>query len=193
MGIGVWTVKSLVIAVVFSLAFAEPGHAQLRTPNANAVGGFGRLSWGTTVEQAQAIYRDLYFGKYLVEDSGTEPSRIYFRRDETGEVDGVAFDFIEYSFRQNRFCGIRAVMRSRIGPRSLITRSEESFTRLHESLARRYGRPTKYTESYFTDFVTVTRVAQWDRPDATFVLTYKGPETANEDQLIFELREGGRH
>ncbi len=151
------------------------------------------MSWGVTVEQSRAIYPDLYFGGYVVEDSKEEPARIYYRRDETAEIDGVRFDSIEYRFRGNRFIEIKAVIRSGIGPRSLITRSEESFHRVQQALIGKYGKPTKYEESYFIDFVIVTRVAEWDRPDATIVLEYKGPERANEDHLVFELREGGRH
>ena len=193
MGIRSSTVIIVVIGIVFPLAVAQRCPAQPRMRQGDIVGGFGKLSWGATVEQARTVYRDLYSGSYVVENGMEEPSRIYYRRDETAEIEGVAFDSIQYWFRANRFYRVRAVMRSGIGPRSLITRSEESFARLRRDLARRYGAPTRYTESYFADFVTVVRVAQWDRADATVVLKYKGPETTNEDELTFELREGGRH
>ncbi len=187
------TVVVMVFGAVLSIMAAPRCLAQPQMRQGESIGGFGELPWGTTVEKARAIHPDLNFGRYAVEDGGRELCAVYFRRDETGKIEGVEFDSIEYLFRENRFFGIRAVMRSRIGPRSLITQSEESFSRLQQALVRRYGAPAKYSESYFTDFVTVTRVAQWDRPDAAVVLTYKGPEGSNEDQLIFELRGGGRH
>ena len=150
------------------------------------------MPWGISIERALDIHRDLYFGSYVVEDPSEEPSKAYYRKDETAEIDGVAFDCVQYRFKGNRFHAITAEMRSRIGPRSLVTRSEEAFDRLHRSLVRRYGKPTKFDEGYFVDFVTVTRDAEWDRGDATIVLRYRGPETTNEDRLVFELRAGGR-
>ncbi len=193
MGARVPPAVGVIAGIVFSLAIAESCLSQPVISRRSAIEGFGKLTWGVTVEQARAVYRDLYFGRYFVEDSKEEPSRIYYRKGETAEIEGVTFDSVEYWFREDRFHKVRAVMRSRIGPRSLITRSEESFDLLHRALIRRYGDPTKYDESYFTDFVTVVRVATWDQGNATVVLEYKGPEGTDEDQLVFELRQGGRH
>ncbi len=187
------TAMGLCIGIAFAAMMPQRGLAGPFVSSAALVGGFGKLHWGATVAQAQSIYRDLYFGSFAVEDSRDEPSKIYSRKDETQDVEGVAFDSIEYWFRRDRFYRVRAVMRSRIGPRSLITRSEESFDQLRKSLTGRYGKPAKYDEGYFVDFVTVVRSAEWQRPDATIVLEYKGPESTNEDRLIFELREGGGH
>ncbi len=181
-----------IAGIVFSLAIAQSCFSGPAISQGQTIEGFGKLTWGASIEQATGIYRDLYFGKYVLEDKGREPSKVYYRKRETTAIDDVAFDSIQYWFRDNRFFKIRAVMRSGIGPRSLITRSEESFTLLHRALVRKYGEPTKYDESYFADFVTVVRVARWDRNDATIVLEYRGPGRTNEDELTLEVREGGR-
>lgn len=183
---------SVFAVVACALAFAEPCPAQLRDAGSGDAGGFGRLAWGVTVEQARITYPDLSFGSYVVEDARQEPSRAYYRKDESAEIDGVAFDSIQYLFKGDRFHGIRAVMHSRIGPRSLVTRSEESFDLLHRALTRHYGRPARYDERYFTDFISVVRVAEWSGAGAAVILEYKGPEGTNEDQLVLDVREGGR-
>lgn len=193
MGARVPPAVGVIAGIVFSLAIAESCFSQPGISRGPAIEGFGKLTWGVTVEQARAAYPDLYFGSYVVDGTREEPSRIYYRKTETSEIEGVAFDSIGYWFKKDRFRKVSAVIRSGIGPRALITRSEESFDLLRRALIRKYGAPTTYNESYFTDFVTVTRVAQWRRADATIVLEYRGPEGTNEDQLIFELREGGGH
>ncbi len=193
MGVRVPPAVGFAAAVAVSLVIAASCFAQPALSRGQAIEGFGKLAWGASIEQATGIYRDLYFGNYVLEDKGREPSKVYYRKHETTAIDDVAFDTIQYWFRDNRFFKIRAVMRSGIGPRSLITRCEESFDLLHRALVRKYGEPTKYDESYFADFVTVVRVARWDRSDATIVLEYRGPEGTNEDRLTLELREGGRH
>lgn len=193
MGARVPPAVGFVAGLAISLAIAESCFSQPAISRGQTIEGFGKLLWGASVEQATGIYRDLYFGNYVLEGGGREPSKVYYRKHETAAIDDVAFDSIEYWFRDDRFFKIRAVMRSGIGPRSLVTRSEESFTLLHRALVRKYGEPTKYDESYFADFVTVVRVARWDRNDARIVLEYKGPERTNEDRLTLEVREGGRH
>ncbi len=193
MGARVPPAVGFIAGIVLSVAITESCLSQPVISRSPAIEGFGKLTWGVTTEQARAIYRDLYFGSYIVENSKEEPSKVYFRKGETAEIEGDAFDSIEYWFKENRFYKVRAVMRSGIGPRSLVTRSEESFDRLHRALIRKYGNPTKYQEGYFIDFVTIVRVAEWDRRDATIVLEYKGPAGTSEDQLVFELGEGGRH
>src|SRR5512145_566037 len=60
------TVIDCLIGVALSLMLAERCLAQPRVPRIEVVGGFGKLSWGVSVEQAQAIYRDLFFGSYVV-------------------------------------------------------------------------------------------------------------------------------
>ncbi len=193
MGVRVPPAVGFIAGIVFSLAIAESCFSQPSISHGRTIEGFGKLMWGASVEQATGIYRDLYFGNYVLDDKGREPSKVYYRKHETAAIDDVAFDSIEYWFRDNRFYKIRALMHSEIGPRSLITRSEESFTLLHRALVRKYGEPTRYDESYFADFVTVVRVAQWDLHDAAIVLEYKGPERTNVDHLSLEVREGGRH
>ncbi len=192
MGARVPPAVAFIAGVALSLAIAESCFSQPALLQGPRIEGFGKLMWGASVAQAKGIYGDLSFGNYVLEDKGREPSKVYNRTHETATIEDVAFDAIEYWFRDDRFVKIRAVMRSGIGPRALVTRSEESFDLLHRALVRKYGEPTKYDESYFTDFITVVRVARWDRSDATIVLEYRGPERTNEDELTFELREGGR-
>ncbi len=191
MGARVPPAAGFIAGIVLSLAIAESCFSEPVISQGRTIEGFGKLTWGASIELATGIYRDLYFGSYELEDKGREPSKVYYRRHETAAIDDVTFDSIQYWFRENRFYKIRAVIRSGIGPRALITRSEESFAQLHLALTGRYGEPTKYSESYFTDFVTVVRVARWELRDATILLEYKGPERTNEDRLTFELIEGG--
>jgi len=181
-----------IAGIVFSLVIAENGFSQPRISKGQVIEGFDRLTWGVSVEQAMGIYPDLYFGNYVLEDNTREPSKIYFRKQETAVIYDVVFDSIQYWFKDNRFCRIKAFIHSRIGPRSLLTRSEEAFDQLKESLTRKYGAPTKYSERYFTDFISVVRDVEWARGDVLVVLTYKGPEGTNEDRLTFELVKGGR-
>jgi len=181
-----------IAGIVFSLVIAENAISQPSISKGQAIEGFGELRWGVSVEQAMGIYRDLYFGNYVLEDKTREPSKIFFRKQETAVIDDVAFDSIQYWFKDNRFYRIKAFIHSSIGPRSLLTRSEEAFDQLHESLTRKYGAPTKFSERYFADFISVVREVEWTRGDVLIVLTYKGPEGTNEDRLTFELVKGGR-
>jgi len=183
---------SLIAGIVFSVVIAATCFAQPNITKSQVIEGFGKLTWGVSVEQAFSIYHDLYFGKYVVEDVKQEPSKIYYRKDETGRIDDIVFDSIEYGFKDNRFYKIKAVIHSKIGPRTLVTRSEEAFDQLQKSFIRKYGEPAKYHESYFTNFITVMRDVEWDVGDISIALKYKGPEGTNEDQLIFELVKGGR-
>ncbi len=181
-----------IAGVVFSLVIAENCFSLPGISKGQAIEGFEKLTWGVTVEQAMGIYRDLYFGNYVLEDRTREPSKIYFRKQEEAVIDDVVFDSIQYWFRDNRFYRIKAIIHSRIGPRSLLTRSEEAFDQMRESLTRKYGAPAKYSERYFTDFISVMRDVEWARGDVLVVLSYKGPEGTNEDRLTFELVKGGR-
>lgn len=181
-----------IVGIVFSLAVAENCFSQPSISKGQVIEGFGKLTWGVSVEQAMGIYRDLYFGHYVLDDKAREPSKIYFRKQETAVIDDVAFDSIQYWFKDNRLYRIKAIIHSRIGPRSLLTRSEEAFDQLHRSLTRKYGVPGKFRERYFTDFISVVRDVEWARGDVLVVLSYKGPEGTNEDRLTFELVKGGR-
>ncbi len=192
MGARIAPAMGFIAGIVFSLALAENCFSQPGISKSQVIEGFGRLTWGVSVEQAIGIYRDLYFGNYALEDDAREPSKIYFRKQETAVIDDVEFDSIQYWFKDNRFYRIKAIIHSGIGPRSLLTRSEEAFDQLHESLTRKYGVPTKFSERYFTDFISVLRVVEWARGDVLVVLEYKGPEATNEDRLTFELIKGGR-
>ena len=192
MGARVAPAMGLIAGIVFSLVFAENCFSQPGISKSQAIEGFEKLTWGVSVEQATGIYRDLYFGNYVLEDKTREPSKIFFRKQETAVIDDVVFDSIQYWFKDNRFYRIKAFIHSRIGPRSLLTRSEEAFDELHESLTRKYGAPAKFSERYFADFISVVRDVEWARGDVLVVLSYKGPEGTNEDRLTFELVKGGR-
>lgn len=192
MGARVAPALGFIAGVVLSLVIAENSFSQPGISKSRVIEGFDKLTWGVSVEQAMGIYRDLYFGNYVLEDKTREPSKIFFRKQETAVIDDVAFDSIQYWFKDNRFYRIKAFIHSSIGPRSLLTRSEEAFDQLRESLTRKYGAPTKFSERYFADFISVVREVEWTRGDVLIVLTYKGPEGTNEDRLTFELVKGGR-
>ncbi len=145
------------------------------------------MKWGVSVEQARNIYKDLYFDQYVLADNKDEPSKMYIRKDEYDVIDNVSFDSVEYFFRRNHFHRIRADLRSRFGPRTLVTRAEASWEKMVEYLRRKYGDPKEQRTRYVTENLAVVKEMRWEEGDIFLHLTYKGPERTNEDQLIFEM------
>jgi len=152
-----------------------------------SIEGFGKLTWGISEEQAAKAYPDLKFSGYEIENSKEEPIKIYHRNAVPEKFDGVVFDSFEYGFKGNRFYKIRASLQSRIGPRTLVTRAETSWNRLAEYLVRKYGAPKVHSTHYVTEYLVVVKEMRWEIGGVFIHLYYKGPETADEDQLIFEI------
>lgn len=159
-----------------------------------SIEGFGKLTWGISEEQAGNAYPDLHFGGYEIESNKEEPVKTYSRNAVPEKFDGVLFDSFVYGFKGNRFYKVRASLQSRIGPRTLTTRAETSWNQLAEYLVRKYGAPKERSIRYMTEYLVVVKEMRWEIGGVFIRLNYKGPESADEDQLIFEVGkrpEGG--
>lgn len=152
-----------------------------------SIEGFGKLTWGISVEQAEKAYPDLHFGGYEIENGKEEPVKMYYRNAVPDKFDGVLFDSIDYGFKRDRFYKVRASLQSKFGPRTLVTRAETSWDQLAESLVRKYGAPKEHSTTYVTEYLVVVKEMRWVIGGVFIRLNYKGPERADEDQLIFEI------
>jgi len=152
-----------------------------------AIEGFGKLTWGISVEQAEKAYPDLHFGAYEIENRKEEPVKIYYRTPSPEKIDGVVFDSVEYGFKGDGFYKVRASLQSKIGPRTLITRAEASWNQMAEYLRRKYGAPRAHKTDYVTDYLVVVKEMRWETGGVFIHLNYKGLGVENEDQLILEM------
>ena len=153
--------------------------------------GFGDLKWGDTVQQAMRVYTDLHFEGYRIVNEKEAPFRAYVRERASDSVDGVKFDSLEYWFRGERFVGIRAVLNSRIGPRTLVTEAERSYDSLADRIRRAYGAPSQRTVKYVTEYLAVIKAMSWDTRGVTIRLKYNGAERGDVDRLTFEMGKKG--
>jgi hypothetical protein len=180
------------VGFLWILLFASRCHAQQMVAGKEYVEGFDKLTWGATIDQAKLLYPDLRFENYQVVRSKEEPSEIYRRYMEPGRIDNVVFDSIEYWFKEKKLYKIRAVLHSKIGPRTLVTMAEESYDRMNEYLHHMHGKPKGNTAHYLTDYLAVVREVVWKAGDISILLKYKGPEQENEDQLTLDMEKQGR-
>lgn len=165
------------------------GLAQLATHKGRNIDGVGNLKWGTSVAQATNAYRDLHFNKYVVENEKEEPSKIYVRKNEYREMYGVVFDSVDYWFKGDRFYQITAILHSKIGPRTLVTRAEDGFDRMSSTLRNEYGDPKKVNVSYVGELILAVKETTWDAGDSTITVRYDGPEEMSEDRLSIRIRK----
>jgi hypothetical protein len=154
--------------------------------------GFGDLTWGSTVEQALAVYPDLRFAGYRIVNEKEVPFQAYARERASDRVDGVKFDSLEYWFRGDRFVGIRAVLNSRIGPRTLVTEAERSYDILADRILRAYGAPSQRTVKYVTEYLAVIKGMTWETRGVTIRLQYNGVGEGDVDRLTLDMGKGGR-
>ena len=185
--------KRQAVAVGILLASLSGGvcFAQASLTQGESAQGFGQLKWGDSLERAMEVYGDLSFGRYAIDDSKEEASKVYVRRTEPGRIDSVAFDSIEYWFRKDRFYKLRAVIHSKIGPRTLVTRAEDAYDRLSTGLSGRYGKPGSVDVRYVTESFAVVKAATWRIDHSSIRLTYEGPRETNDDHLTYEMGRGG--
>jgi hypothetical protein len=175
------------IGIVFLLETV--GFAQRTDQEGKGNDGFRGLRWGTSIEQSLKIYKDLYFEKYVVTDSKEEPWKVYVRRVEHGEIENVTFDSIEYWFKGDHFYQIRAMLHSRIGPRTLVTPAENAFEKINGRLRNRYGEPSGHKVDYVTEFIVVVREATWIVDHSAITIKYEGVGRTNEDLLTLRMQE----
>jgi hypothetical protein len=173
----------------FVLLLGTVGLAQRTVQRGSGLEGFRELRWGTSIEQSLKIYQDLHFEKYVIPGSKEEPRKVYVRTVEHGEIENVTFDSIEYWFRGDHFYQIRAVLHSRIGPRTLVTRAENAFDKVHGRLRNRYGDPSGHKVDYVTEFIAVVREATWIVDPSAITIKYEGAGRTNEDLFTLTMRE----
>jgi hypothetical protein len=177
----------VVMCIVFLLVSA--GLTQQTVLKGMGVDGFRELKWGTSIEQASMIYKDLGFDRYVISNGNEEPAKVYVRGVDHGEIEEVRFDTIEYWFKEDRFYRIRAVLHSRIGPRTLVTRAENSFDKMNGRFRNRYGDPSAHKVDYVTEFIVVVKEATWIVDHSAITIKYEGAGRANEDRLILTMKE----
>jgi|GEM_PF-1064229 len=167
--------------------FAGTCRAETIIDRGGSIEGFGKLTWGISEEQAGKAYPDLHFGGYEIENSKEEPVKMYARNAVPEKIDGVLFDSFDYGFKGDRFSKVRASLQSRIGPRTLVTRAETAWNQLVEYLVRKYGAPKENSTRYVTEYLVVVKEMRWKVGGVFLRLNYRGPESADEDHLIFEM------
>ncbi len=165
------------------------GLAQRTVQKGSGIEGFRELRWGTSIEQSLKIYQDLSFEKYVISDGKEEPRKVYARTAEHGEIENVTFDSIEYWFKGDHFFQVRAVLHSRIGPRTLVTRAEDAFDKMNGRLRKRYGDPSGHKVDYVTEFIVVVREATWTVDHSAITIKYEGVGRTNEDLFTLTMQE----
>jgi hypothetical protein len=178
------------LAVIGLVLLMETIGPALRTARAGTgTDGFRELRWGTSIEQSSMIYQDLVFERYVLPGGKEEPWKVYVRRMEHGEIENETFDSIEYWFKRDRFSRIRAVLNSRIGPRTMVTRAESAFARMSDRFMNRYGNPSGRKVDYVTEFIVVVREATWIVEPTAITIRYEGVGRTNEDLFTLTLQE----
>ncbi len=147
----------------------------------------GGLLWGDTVEEAMRCCPDLRFEGYRIAGEKETPYRAYVRSRAPKRIFGVRVDSLEYWFRGDRFLEIRAELRSRIGPRTLVTEAEGSYDVLERRIRKGYGVPAGQTVKYVTQHLSVVKETTWATRGLAIRLRYKGPEKGDVDRLTLEL------
>ena len=173
----------------FVLLFGTVGLAQRTVQTGRGMEGFRELRWGTSIEQSSKIYQDLSFVKYVVSEGKEEPWKVYVRKVEHGEIEDVVFDSIEYWFKGDHFYQVRAVLHSRIGPRTLVTRAENAFDKINGRLRNRYGDPSGHKVEYVTEFIVVVREATWIVDHSVITIKYEGVGRTNDDLFTLTMQE----
>jgi hypothetical protein len=165
------------------------GLAQRTVQKGGSIEGFRELRWGTSIEQSLKIYKDLHFEKYVISGSKEEPWKVYVRTVEHGEIEDVTFDSIEYWFKGDHFYKISAVLHSRIGPRTMVTRAEDAFAKMNGKLRKRYGDPSDHKVDYVTEFIVVVREATWIVDPSAITIKYEGAGRTDEDLFTLTMQE----
>lgn len=176
----------------FVLLLGTAGLAQRTVQKGGGIEGFRELRWGTSIEQSLKVYQDLSFEKYVISGGKEEPWKVYVRKVEHGEIENVTFDSIEYWFKGDHFHRVRAVLNSRIGPRTMVTRAENAFARMNGRLRNRYGDPSDHKVNYVTEFIVVVREATWNVDHSAITIKYEGAGRTNEDLFTLTMQEKQR-
>lgn len=182
-----------VVAMIGIVLLSETvGLAQRTDQKGKGNDGFRELRWGTSIEQSSKIYPDLSFDKYVVSDAKEEPWKVYVRRGEHGDIENVPFDSIEYWFKGDHFHRVRAVLNSRIGPRTMVTRAENAFLKMNDKLRNRYGNPSDHKVEYVTEIIVVVKETTWIVDQSAITIKYEGVGRTNEDLFTLTMQEKGK-
>jgi hypothetical protein len=184
------SILTLMAMIGFVLLSETVVHSQGADPRIGGNDGFRELRWGSSIEQSSKTYPDLSFDRYVVSDPREEPWKVYVRRKENAEIENIAFDSIEYWFKEDHFHRVRAVLNSRIGPRTLVTQAEIAFDKANARLRNRYGDPSAHKVDYVTEFIVVVREATWIVDHSAVTVKYEGVGRTNED--LFTLTMQGK-
>ncbi len=184
------TIIGALAMIGIAILLETAGLAQRTVQKGSGIEGFRELRWGTSIEQSLKIYQDLSFERYVISDSKEEPRKVYVRKVENGEIENVTFDSIEYWFKGDHFYQVRAVLHSRIGPRTLVTRAENAFEKINGRLRNRYGDPSGHKVDYVTEYIVVVREATWIVDPSAITIKYEGVGRTNED--LFTLTMQGK-
>jgi len=183
------SIASALAMIGFVLLLGTVGFAQRTVPKGKDIEGFRELRWGSSIEQSLKIYQDLQFEKFVISGGKEEPWKVYVRRVEHGEIENVTFDSIEYWFKGEHFYQVRAVLHSRIGPRTLVTRAESAFDKMNGRLRNRYGDPSDHKVDYVTEYIVVVREATWVVNHSAISIRYEGVGRSNEDSFTLTMQE----
>jgi len=135
------TVLSAGVGVVVLLCCLTSGDGWTAPPTWLDQDRFRELPWGATSEAAQTVYRDLTFVRYAISDGKETPSKVFERKNEVLQVDGIRVDEILYWFRENAFYKVTITLKSKLGPRTLETPSAVAFEELLATICRVAGEP----------------------------------------------------
>jgi hypothetical protein len=174
--------------IAILLVLETTGLAQRTVQKGMDVDGFRELKWGTSIDQASKTYPDLGFERYVISTSKEEPWKVYVRSVEHPDIENVTFDSIEYWFKGDQFHQIRAVLHSRVGPRTLVTRAENAFDKINGRLRNLYGDPSDHKVDYLTEFIVVVKEATWNVNHSAITVKYEGTGKTNEDLLTLTFR-----
>lgn len=183
------SVIGLLAMIGIVLLLETVGLAQRTVQKRGGIEGFRELRWGTSIEQSLKVYQDLSFEKYVISDGKEEPRKVYVRKVEHGDIENVMFDSIEYWFKGDHFYQIRAVLHSRFGPRTMVTRAENAFDKMNGRLRNRYGDPSDHKVDYVTEFIVVVREASWIVDPSAITIKYEGVGRTNEDLFTLTMQE----
>ena len=165
------------------------GLAQRTNQKARGIEGFRELRWGASAREATGVYKDLYFDRYVISGGREEPWKVYVRKAEYEVLENVTFDSIEYWFKGDHFYQVRAVLQSRIGPRTLVTQAETDFEKISRRMQNRYGNPSHHKVDYVTEFIVVVKESTWIVDQSAITVRYEGVGRTNEDLLTLTIKE----
>jgi len=183
------TIIGCLVMIAILLVLETTGLAQRTFHGEIGIDGFRGLKWGTSIDQASKTYPDLGFERYVISIRKEEPWKVYVRSAEHEDIESVTFDSIEYWFKGDHFYQVRAVLHSRIGPRTLVTRAENAFDKINGRFRNRYGDPSDHKVDYVTEFIVVVKETTWTVDHSAITIKYEGAGRANEDMLILIMQE----